>query len=94
MGGRKWHNISASVRQCVRQFYFTQPKIYTCFLFVMKAQVVVKAVKIVTNLLPLLKSSRFHVPFPSPMGVLFTFPDVTTSLSVTQEYLALQSGPC
>ncbi|KAG9438555.1 hypothetical protein H6P81_021506 [Aristolochia fimbriata] len=48
----------------------------------------------INSLLPLLGSSRFHVLFHSPMGVLSPFPHGTTSLSVTQEYLALQGGPC
>ncbi|KAK7344470.1 hypothetical protein VNO77_14112 [Canavalia gladiata] len=42
------------------------------------------------GLLPLLGSLRFHVLFHSPMGFFSPFPHGTTSLSVTQEYLALQ----
>ncbi|KAG9438446.1 hypothetical protein H6P81_021616 [Aristolochia fimbriata] len=38
--------------------------------------------------------SRFHVLFHSPMGFFSPFPHGTTSLSVTQGYLALQGGPC
>ena len=43
--------------------------------------------------LPLLVSIRFQVLFPSPPGVLFTFPSQYYALSVTKEYLALGGGP-
>ena len=38
-------------------------------------------------------STRFHVLFHSPSGVLFTFPSRYYALSVTTEYLALEDGP-
>src|SRR5690625_2411563 len=43
--------------------------------------------------LRLLVGTRFQVLFHSPLGVLFTFPSGTGSLSVTREYLALGDGP-
>jgi hypothetical protein len=43
--------------------------------------------------LRLLVNLWFHVLFHSPPGVLFTFPSRYSSLSVTQEYLALRGGP-
>jgi hypothetical protein len=38
-------------------------------------------------------STRFHVLFHSPAGVLFTFPSRYYALSVITEYLALEDGP-
>src|ERR1700676_3341341 len=38
-------------------------------------------------------STRFHVLFHSPLGVLFTFPSRYYALSVPTEYLALENGP-
>jgi hypothetical protein len=38
-------------------------------------------------------STRFHVLFHSPTGVLFTFPSRYYALSVITEYLALEDGP-
>src|ERR1700680_4815822 len=38
-------------------------------------------------------STRFHVLFHSPLGVLYTFPSRYYALSVTTEYLALEDGP-
>ena len=43
--------------------------------------------------LPQLEDTGFQVLFHSPPGVLFTFPSRYSSLSVTEEYLALRSGP-
>ena len=45
--------------------------------------------------LPQIVSLRFHILFHSPPEDLFSpFPHGTVSLSVIQEYLALQGGPC
>ena len=38
-------------------------------------------------------STRFHVLFHSPAGVLFTFPSRYYALSVITAYLALEDGP-
>src|SRR5579875_299331 len=38
-------------------------------------------------------STRFHVLFHSPSGVLFTFPSRYYALSVSTAYLALEDGP-
>ena len=43
--------------------------------------------------LGLLVDVRFQVLFHSPLGVLFTFPSRYSSLSVAEEYLALEGGP-
>ena len=43
--------------------------------------------------LPQLEDTGFQVLFHSPPGVLFTFPSQYYTLSVTEEYLALRSGP-
>ena len=43
--------------------------------------------------LPQLVNTGFQVLFHSPPGVLFTFPSQYYSLSVTEEYLALEGGP-
>jgi hypothetical protein len=45
-----------------------------------------------TSLLPLV-GTRFQDLFHSPPGVLFTFPSRYSSLSVTDEYVALEGGP-
>ena len=43
--------------------------------------------------LPQFVNTGFQVLFHSPPGVLFTFPSQYYTLSVTEEYLALRSGP-
>ncbi len=45
------------------------------------------------SVLPLLVRTRFQVLFHSLAGVLSPFPHGTGSLSVSQEYLALEDGP-
>ena len=45
------------------------------------------------NVLRLLVNTGFQVLFHSPPGVLFTFPSLYYSLSVTMEYLGLEGGP-
>ena len=45
------------------------------------------------KVLPQLAGTAFQVLFHSPPGVLFTFPSQYYTLSVTEEYLALRSGP-
>ena len=45
------------------------------------------------NVLRLLVNTGFQVLFHSPLGVLFTFPSLYYSLSVTMEYLGLEGGP-
>ena len=45
------------------------------------------------KVLPQLVGTAFQVLFHSPPGVLFTFPSQYYTLSVTEEYLALRSGP-
>ena len=45
------------------------------------------------EVLPQLAGTAFQVLFHSPPGVLFTFPSQYYTLSVTEEYLALRSGP-
>ena len=46
-----------------------------------------------TFVVPQLVNTGFQVLFHSPPGVLFTFPSQYYSLSVTEEYLALEGGP-
>ncbi len=46
-----------------------------------------------SSLVPQLVDTGFQVLFHSPPGVLFTFPSQYSSLSVTEEYLALGGGP-
>ena len=45
------------------------------------------------DVLYVLVGAGFQVLFHSPPGVLFTFPSQYYSLSVTEEYLALEGGP-
>ena len=45
------------------------------------------------NVVPQFVNTRVQVLFHSPLGVLFTFPSQYSTLSVTEEYLALGGGP-
>ena len=47
----------------------------------------------ILSTLPQFADTGFQVLFHSPPGVLFTFPSQYSSLSVTEEYLALRGGP-
>ena len=52
-----------------------------------------KSTRLHLNVLPQLVNTGFQVLFHSPPGVLFTFPSRYSSLSVTEQYLALRGGP-
>lgn len=91
------HSVSglhpATSRPIKTRFPYASPTRLSSLLNVSRWPIIQKVRSHTTKMLPLYVCIRFQVLFHSPPGFFSPFPHGTGSLSVDDEYLALEDGP-